>query len=228
MELGDCQGSDSPIPQHLAQVLAYLVKSDLVLYVVSSRVGLRQADFQFLAELQRMGLAAPYPGPAQPGSGGAHLLRRSWRSIRDRVAQELSPWQPEPRLYAFSALKLLLDRRRARGESLDPREAAVLQVWATGPGIRRLFGSGGGPLRGRLAGPAAGFAHAAAWPGGSLSQVQMVARGLREQLELTRDLLTQGPGRHQGDGSPSGGPAPAPATAPWPASARPWKAPATA
>ena len=56
VELGDCQGSDSPFPQHLAQVLAYLIKSDLVLYVVSSRVGLRQADFQFLAELKRMGL----------------------------------------------------------------------------------------------------------------------------------------------------------------------------
>ncbi len=56
VELGDCQGSDSPIPQHLAQVLAYLLKSDLALYVISSRVGLRQADFQFSRELKRMGL----------------------------------------------------------------------------------------------------------------------------------------------------------------------------
>ena len=31
LEFGDCQGSDSPFPQHLAQVLAYLVKCDLAL-----------------------------------------------------------------------------------------------------------------------------------------------------------------------------------------------------
>ena len=49
------------------------------------------------------------------------------------MIQDLGSWQPEPRVFAFSALKLLLDRRRARGESLDPKEAALLTVWATDP-----------------------------------------------------------------------------------------------
>ena len=56
----------------------------------------------------------------------------------------------------------------------------------------------------------------------------MVARGLREQLELTRDLLTQGLGaikemeaRLEARRQPLQRP-------PWPPSARPWKAPATA
>ena len=58
LELGDCQGSDSPIPQHLAQVQNYLIGADLVIYVISSRVGLRQADYKFLTDLKRMRLLA--------------------------------------------------------------------------------------------------------------------------------------------------------------------------
>ena len=90
VELGDCQGSDSPIPQHLAQVLAYLVKSDLVLYVISSRVGLRQADFQFLSELQRMGLA-PHILTLLNLDLGEHTSFEELARIRDRVLQELEP-----------------------------------------------------------------------------------------------------------------------------------------
>ncbi len=56
LQLGDCQGSDSPIPQHLAQVQNYLIGADLVVYVVSSRIGLRQADYKFLTDLKRMRL----------------------------------------------------------------------------------------------------------------------------------------------------------------------------
>ncbi|MFA5109803.1 MAG: dynamin family protein, partial [Desulfobaccales bacterium] len=132
IELGDCQGSDSPFPQHLAQVLAYLVKSDLALYVISSRVGLRQADFQFLGELKRMGLM-PHILALLNLDLGEHASYEDVVKIRDRVAQELVSWQPDPRVYAFSALKLLLDRREIRGEDLDPREAAVLKVWALDP-----------------------------------------------------------------------------------------------
>src|SRR4030042_1172059 len=110
LELGDCQGSDSPFPQHLAQVLSYLIKSDLALYVVSSRVGLRQADFQFLAELKRMGLM-PHILALINLDLGEHTSYAEMVKLRDRVAQELSSWQPDPRVYALSALKLLLDRR---------------------------------------------------------------------------------------------------------------------
>ncbi len=190
VELGDCQGSDSPFPQHLAQVLAYLIKSDLVLYVVSSRVGLRQADFQFLAELKRMGLI-PHILPLLNLDLGEHSSYGEVEKIRDRVAQELSAWQPAPRVYAFSALKLLLDRRQARGESLDPREAAVLKMWALDPDSAAFSEAEAArfeaDLKTRL-----GDLRTRRLAGGSLAQVKMVARGLREQLELTSGLLTQG------------------------------------
>jgi hypothetical protein len=196
VELGDCQGSDSPFPQHLAQVLAYLLKSDLVLYVVSSRVGLRQADFQFLAELKRMGLM-PHILPLLNLDLGEHSSYAEVVKIRDRVAQELSSWQPDPRIYAFSALKLLLDRRQARGESLDPREAAVLKMWALDPDSAAFSEAEAARFEEDLQ-TTLGDLRTRRLAGGSLAQVKMVARGLREQLELTGDLLDRGLAAIQG------------------------------
>jgi hypothetical protein len=190
VELGDCQGSDSPFPQHLAQVLAYLIKSDAALYVVSSRVGLRQADFQFLAELKRMGLI-PHIMALLNLDLGEHTSYAEVVKIRDRVTQELGSWQADPRVYAFSALKLLLDRRQARGESLEPREAAVLKVWATDPDSAAFSDAEAARFEHDLK-AALGDLHNRHLAGGSLAQVRMVARGLREQLELTGDLLTRG------------------------------------
>jgi len=189
-ELGDCQGSDSPFPQHLAQVMGYLIKSDLALYVVSSRVGLRQADFQFLAELKRMGLM-PHVLAVLNLDLGEHTSYPEVVKLRDRVTQELSSWQPDPRVYAFSALKLLLDRRQARGESLDSREAAVLKVWATDPDSATFSETEAARFEQDLK-AALGDLRTRRLAGGSLAQVRMVARGLREQLELTGDLLTRG------------------------------------
>jgi hypothetical protein len=190
VELGDCQGSDSPFPQHLAQVLAYLIKSDLALYVVSSRVGLRQADFQFLTELKRMGLM-PHILTLLNLDLGEHGSYAEVVKIRDRVSRELDSWQPEPRVYAFSALKLLLDRRRARGQALDPREDAVLQVWATDPESAAFADAEAARFEQDLQ-AALEDLRTRRLAGGSLAQVRMVARGLREQLELTGDLLTRG------------------------------------
>jgi len=190
LELGDCQGSDSPFPQHLAQVLAYLIKSDLVLYVISSRVGLRQADFQFLAELKRMGLVTHFLALLNLDLGEHGSLSEVVRT-KHRVIQELSAWHPNPRLYAFSALKLLLNRRRDRGESLDAKEAGLLSVWATDPESVAFsdqeFARFETDLKTALA-----DLRSRRLAGGSLSQVQMVARGIREQFLLTQDLLTKG------------------------------------
>jgi hypothetical protein len=190
VELGDCQGSDSPIPQHLAQVLGYLVKSDLVLYVVSSRVGLRQADFQFLAELKRMGLI-PYILTLLNLDLGEHGSLSEVVRTKHRLIQELSAWHPDPPLYAFSALKVLLDRRLARGESPDPREAALSAVWATDQESAGFSDQEFAHFEKDLR-EAVSDLRTRRLTGGSLSQVQMVARGLREQLELTQDLLTKG------------------------------------
>ncbi len=189
LELGDCQGSDSPIPQHLAQVLAYLLKSDLVLYVISSRVGLRQGDFQFITEIKRMGLLHHTWFLLNLDLAELRGLEET-EALRERLQRELAPLAVDSPMFAFSALELLLRRRQERGETLEPREAAMLPVWETYPEATAFsarefqrfsqeFKAGLERLRQeRLA-------------GGSLSQVQMVARGLREQLEMALSLSGQ-------------------------------------
>ncbi len=195
VELGDCLGSDSPMPQHLTQVLSYLLKSDLALYVISSRVGLRQADLQFLGELKRMGLA-PHILVLLNLDLGEHTSLQEVIRVRDRLRQELSLWQPQVRLYAFSALKLLLDRHRQPGETPDPRETALLAVWATDPDAAEFSDQEAGRFAVDLQ-PLFQELRSRRLAGGSLAQVRMVARGMREQLQLSRDLWQKGLGAVQ-------------------------------
>ena len=186
VELGDCQGSDSPIPQHLAQVLTYLLKSDLVLYVISSRVGLRQGDFQFITEIKRMGLLSHTWFLLNLDLAELRGLEEI-EALKGRLRQELAPLAVDSPLFAFSALELLLRRRRERGETLESRERLLLDVWEADPKaagysqeeLKRFSGELAAVLehlrKKRLA-------------GGSLSQVQMVARGLGEQMDLALGL----------------------------------------
>lgn len=188
VELGDCQGSDSPMPQHLGQVLAYLVKSDLVLYIISSRVGLRQADLQFLKELKRMGLM-PHILALLNLDLGEHGSLYEVMRVKERVRQELAIWQAEPRLYAFSALKLLLERRR-EGPGLDPREAALFSLWALAPEAATFSDQEAARFEQDLKAALIDL-QGRRLAGGSLSQVQLVARGLKEQVELAQGLLSR-------------------------------------
>ena len=55
-EFADCQGSDSPNPLHLAMIQDYLQQAHLIIYVFSSRTGIREADIKFLSIIRKMGL----------------------------------------------------------------------------------------------------------------------------------------------------------------------------
>jgi Dynamin family len=56
IEIADCQGADSTDPSQLAQVLTYLESSNLIVYCISSRTGLRQSDITFLKQIKNSGL----------------------------------------------------------------------------------------------------------------------------------------------------------------------------
>ncbi len=187
VELGDCQGSDSPIPQHLAQVLAYLLKTDLVLYVVSSRVGLRKADFQFLLELKRMGLGGQILAVLNLDLG-EHRGLEEILQIKERLAQEICSLLPEPPLFAFSALKVLLERRQARAGDLEEREAALLSLWAGDQATAQFSDQEGGRFEAELK-ATLGLLKSRRLKEGSQFQVRLVAQGLKEQLELALGLL---------------------------------------
>ncbi|MBF0120568.1 MAG: dynamin family protein [Desulfobacterales bacterium] len=56
IEIADCQGSDSVNPLHLAMIEDYLMVTHLIIYVISSRTGLRRADIRFLNIIKKMGI----------------------------------------------------------------------------------------------------------------------------------------------------------------------------
>ncbi len=130
LELGDCQGSDSPIPQHLAQVHNYLLGTDLVIYVVSARIGLRQADYKFLAELKRLHLLDNCVFILNLDLNEVENLAEV-QQLQQRWQREMAAFQHEAPLFAFSGLDLLLGRLRARGEALSPKDLGKLMTWET-------------------------------------------------------------------------------------------------
>ncbi|OPX20100.1 MAG: hypothetical protein BZ151_05740 [Desulfobacca sp. 4484_104] len=141
LELGDCQGCDSPIPQHLAQVQNYLLKTDLVLYVISSRVGLRQADYRFLSDIKRMRLWEQTLFILNLDLG-EHENRSDLERLLDRLRRELAVFQSKAPIFAFSALDLLLLRLRDQGAMLAVaqglRENANLQYDLLGQDVETI------------------------------------------------------------------------------------------
>lgn len=128
LELGDCQGSDSPIPQHLAQVHNYLLGTDLVIYVVSARVGLRQADYKFLAELKRLHLSDSCVFVLNLDLNELENLEEA-QQLLQRWQGEIATFQAGAPIFAFSALDLLLSRLRQRGQPLAPKDLGKLMTW---------------------------------------------------------------------------------------------------
>ncbi len=187
LEVGDCQGSDSPIPQHLAQVQNYLLQTDLLVYVISSRVGLRRADYKFLGDILRMRswehvLFVVNLDLAEFDHPGAV------RELTDRLARELRRLYPQPPIFSFSALNLLLARLQARGEPLSTRDQALLAVWEGVPEMVRLSRDGAESFAEEFQRLIAAR-HSRLLLSGCLSRLQAVARSLEETTRLHQQLL---------------------------------------
>ncbi len=56
LSLRDLPGLDTPNPSHQSIIIQQLSESPALLYVISSRIGLRQADYQLLEHLHKLGL----------------------------------------------------------------------------------------------------------------------------------------------------------------------------
>ncbi len=133
VEVGDCQGYDSPNPRHREKVQEYLLGTHLVLYVVSSRVGIREADLRFVKDLKSLGLAegAWFVLNADLGE---HESAEELEVHAARMAQDLRPLTGEAtRVRVVSALRGLLETCRRRGDALERREELLLALWDESP-----------------------------------------------------------------------------------------------
>ncbi len=103
IEIADCQGSDSSNPLHLAMIQDYLLLTHLIVYVVSSRTGLRQADIRFLSMIKKMGIMDNIVFVVNCDFS-EHESIQDLLKLVDRIREEIAMIKPDPDVYCFSAL----------------------------------------------------------------------------------------------------------------------------
>lgn len=125
IEIADCQGSDSPNPLHLAMIQDYLLMTHLIVYVVSSRTGLRQADIRFLNIIKRMGILDNTLFVIN-SDFSEHESLADLRALVKKASSELALVQPQPTLFSFSALYNLFSQMPAE---LADKDKLRLAQW---------------------------------------------------------------------------------------------------
>jgi len=124
-EFADCQGSDSPNPLHLAMIQDYLQQAHLIIYVISSRTGVREADIKFLSIIRKMGLIENLLFVVNTDIS-EHESVNDLNTLAGRVSGELGLIASAPELYTFSALYRLFGEIR---ESLNEKDQLRLAQW---------------------------------------------------------------------------------------------------
>jgi hypothetical protein len=134
LEITDCQGSDSPNPVHFAALQNHLLQSHLIVYLISGRTGLREADHRLLNFIKSLRML----------SSTLLVLNidLDWHPNSDdlnhfclRVESELSWFTSSPQLFAFSALYHLIEQL---GDQATTPERRRMEAWREGtpwPGV---------------------------------------------------------------------------------------------
>ena len=125
VEIADCQGSDSPNPLHLAMIQDYLVLAHLIVYVISSRTGLREADIRFLSMIKKMGIIDNILFIVNCDFN-EHDSLDDLSALVGKTEQDLSIIKPEPVLFCFSSLFSLF---QSRSIVLSEKDQQRLAQW---------------------------------------------------------------------------------------------------
>ncbi len=125
IELADCQGSDSPNPLHLTMIQDYLVKTHMIIYLISSRTGLRRADIKFLSMIRKMGIIDNTIFIINCDFS-EHESKEDLIGLVKRISEELSLIVYRPEIYTLSALYNLFKYRYL---NLSERDGDRLSHW---------------------------------------------------------------------------------------------------
>jgi len=127
IEIADCQGSDSSNPMHLAMIQDYLLLTHLIVYVISSRTGLRQADIRFLSMIRKMGILDNTLFIINCDFS-EHESIEELQALVGKVKEELALIKPDPEVYTFSALFNLFSSPQL---TLSEKDQLRMQQWKT-------------------------------------------------------------------------------------------------
>lgn len=146
LELADCQGSDSPNPLHLMMIQDYLAKSHFLIYVISLRTGVRQADIRFLSMIRKMGILDNIIFVLNIDFS-EHENADDLERLIQKTKQELFLIKPDPEVYGLSALynlfargmDLVSDKNRLRMEQWE-KDEKMLEISSSGTkGFQKAF-----------------------------------------------------------------------------------------
>jgi len=125
LEIADCQGSDSTNPVHMAQIQDYLTSANLIIYLIGSRFGLRQADLNFLGIIKTMGMMENIIFVVNADFNG-HEDLADLMGVEKRIRKELTYIKKDPELYTFSSLYNLFAESDSK---LSPKNMRMLELW---------------------------------------------------------------------------------------------------
>ncbi|MEA3470245.1 MAG: dynamin family protein [Thermodesulfobacteriota bacterium] len=125
IEIADCQGIDSLNPLHLAMIQDYLLRAHLIIYILSSRTGIRQADMRFLSIIRKMGLMENIFFVVNCDFN-EHEDIDGLKAVVERIREEISVVKPRPNLFTFSTLFHLLDGLE---DNITPRDRLRMDQW---------------------------------------------------------------------------------------------------
>jgi hypothetical protein len=184
VEIADCQGSDSPNPLHLGQVQQYLMRCHFILYVISSRMGLRESDFKLLELIKALRMTSQTFFVLNVDLD-VHPDTADVQRLLDRVRDELTWVIAHPQVFAFSGLFHLLE---GMGHSIPESEGARLKLWDKSEPLTELTRRGFADFRRRLTQRVCEQRSRVLCAGG-LSRLSMVAGSLRDSTSVQQQFL---------------------------------------
>ena len=125
IEMADCQGSDSLEPCHMSKIQDYLVSANMLIYLISSRTGLREADIRFLKIIQKMGILSNVLFVLNADLSEHDSLDDLLR-VEKKVRRDLGYFLENPEIYTFSSLYNLF---AANQNILSSKDAARFHQW---------------------------------------------------------------------------------------------------
>jgi hypothetical protein len=112
---------------HLAMIQEYLLQAHFIIYVISSRIGLRQADIKFLNLIKKMGLLKNAFFILNCDFS-EHENIDNLKTISDKVYKELALIHPDPSLFSFSSLFNLFKKLHA-DRQLSTKNRLRMEQW---------------------------------------------------------------------------------------------------
>jgi GTPase SAR1 family protein/HAMP domain-containing protein len=186
LEIADCQGSDSPNPLHLAMIEDYLVQANLIIYVVSSRTGIRRADIRFLSIIKKMGLLDSTFFVINCDFS-EHDTIEDLHQVRRKITEEIALIALNPEIYSFSSLYHLFKNQEKELAQMD--SIRVIQ-WENQPEFMTFhqneFHHFNTILHSKITNERAVFLAQ-----NHLTRLSLITSGIRQWIGLNKNMLVQ-------------------------------------